>query len=214
MGHFDQKKVWSDFRVGLIGFIALFLLILGILFAGGDKGLLFRKTTILKAELADVSGLKKGSSVTMGGMIIGKVEDITFLNDPEKNRIEVAMLIRLDVRSLIKADSIPSMKTQGMMGDRFIDISRGSRESKVLPEDGFLIGSETSDFDETLHKATAVLDETHQVLQAVNKQQGTVGQLFYDEKFYARLLEITAQMNELIKDFKKNPRKYIKFSLF
>ncbi len=214
MGHFDQKKMWSDFRVGLIGFIALFLIVLGIIFAGGDKGLLFRETTALKAELADVGGLKKGASVTIGGMIIGKVTDITFLDDPEKNRIEVTMLIRLDARKLIRTDSIPTMRTQGMMGDRYIDISRGGRESGVLPEGGFLIGTETSDFDKTLHKATAVLDETHQVLNAVNEQRGTVGQLFYDEKFYAKLLEISDQVNGLIKDFKKNPRKYIKFSLF
>ncbi len=213
MGQFDQEKAWSNFRVGLIGFIALSLLVIGITLAGGDKGLLFQKTAVLKAELVDVSGLKKGSSITMSGMTIGKLTDIAFVNDLEKNRMEVTMLVRFNARKLIKVDSIPSVRTQGMMGDRFIDISRGGHESEVLPDDGFLIGSETSDFDETLHQASAVLNETHKVLNAVNQQQGTVGQLFYDEKFYAKLVEITDQVNELIKDFKQHPRKYIKFSL-
>ncbi len=214
MGQFDQEKAWSNFRVGLIGFIALSLLVLGITFAGGDKGLLFQKTAVLKVQLVDVSGLKKGSSVTMSGMTIGKLTNIAFVDDLEKNRMEVTMLVRSSARKLIKVDSVPSVRTQGMMGDRFIDISRGGQESLVLPDGGFLIGSETSDFDETLHQASAVLNETHKVLHAVNQQEGTVGQLFYDEKFYAKLIEITDQVNELIKDFKQHPRKYIKFSVF
>ena len=214
IGKFDREKAWSNFRVGLVGFIALSLLVIGITFAGGDKGLLFQKTAVLKAELVDVSGLKKGSSVTMSGMPIGKLTDIAFVDDLEKNRMEVTMLIRSNARKLIKVDSIPSVRTQGMMGDRFIDISRGGQGSQVLPDGKALVGSETTDFDETLHQASAVLNETHKVLNAVNQQQGTVGQHFYDEKFYARLIQIADQVNELIKDFKQHPRKYIKFSLF
>jgi len=214
MGHFDRKKAWSDFRVGLVGFIALCLLVLGIIFAGGDKGLLFRETTVFKVRLADVGGLKKGSPVTMGGMTIGKVTDMGFVDDPEQTRMEVSLLIRRDVRKFIKVDSVPSVKTQGMMGDRYVEISRGGPESGVLPDGGVLTGAAAVDFDGALHKASAVLDETHQALKSVNEQRGTVGKLFNDEKLYAKIVEITDQVNELIKDFKKNPRKYIKFSLF
>ena len=69
----DQESTWSDLRVGIITFVALILLILGITFAGGDKGLFLQKSSMVKALLANVSGLKKGSPVTMGGMTVGKV---------------------------------------------------------------------------------------------------------------------------------------------
>ena len=48
----DREKAWSDFRVGLIAFSAIAFLILGITFAGGDKGLFFKKVSLVKARLA------------------------------------------------------------------------------------------------------------------------------------------------------------------
>jgi len=180
MSRNDPGKAWSDFRVGLITFAGLFFLILGVVFAGGDKGLLFRKTTVVKARLADVGGLKKGSSVSMGGMTLGRVTDIAFVDVEAQGRIEVTMEIRSDVRERIKIDSVPAIRTQGMLGDRYIDISMGSEGAAPLPEATPLAGDPASDFDKTLRQATEVMEETE----------------------------------DLLKDFKKNPRRYIKFSLF
>ena len=67
MAQHNQSKTWSDFRVGAVTFIAIIFLVLGVTFAGGDKGLFLQKTSRVRARLADVGGLKKGSSVTMGG---------------------------------------------------------------------------------------------------------------------------------------------------
>lgn len=214
MARYDQEKVWSDFRVGLATFSGLLFLILGVTFAGGDKGLFFRKTTSVQARLADVGGLKKGSSVTMGGMIIGRVTDIAFVSGPQGNKIEVTMEVRSDLRNRIKTDSLPSVRTQGMLGDRYVDISMGSLDKEPLAEGKVLIGAGASDFDTTLRQASDVLKETQQLLDSVNQKQGTVGQFFYDEKFYQNLVSLTEQLNDLIKDFKKHPRKYVKFSLF
>lgn len=180
MSRNDSEKAWSDFRVGLITFAGLFFLILGVVFAGGDKGLLFRKTTFVKARLADVGGLKKGSSVSMGGMTLGRVTDIAFADGEATNQIEVTMEIRSDVRERIKADSVPAIRTQGMLGDRYIDLSMGSGDAPPLSEETSLAGDPASDFDKTLRQATDVMEE----------------------------------MEALLQDFKKNPRKYIKFSLF
>lgn len=214
MSRYSQEKVWSDFRVGLITFAGLFFLIFGVVLAGGDKGLLFRRTSIVKARLADVGGLKKGSSVTMGGMTVGKVNNITFVDGEKGNRIEVTMEVRSDIRERIKTDAIPSVRTQGMLGDRYVDITMGSEGAERLPEKALLIGGETSDFDKTLHQADEVLKETEKLLAAVNEQRGTAGRLVYDEKLYTTLTEITDELRDLIKDFKKHPRKYVKFSLF
>ena len=223
MSQYDQAQVWSDFRVGIITFIGIVLLVLGITFAGGDKGLLFKKTSVIKARLADVGGLKKGGSVTMNGMMIGKVTNIVFTdgaNDKEavqgqdKNQIEVTMEIRSDLRNRIKTDSVPSVRTQGMLGDRYIDLPSGSKDALPLPDGKVLIGASASDFDKTLKQAIEVMSESQKMLKAINEEQGSAGKLVYDQKFYNNLTAITDQLNDLIKDFKKHPRRYIKFSLF
>lgn len=206
MARYDQLKAWSDFRVGLITFVTVVLLIVGVTLTGGDKGIFFQKTSFLKAHLLDVGGLKKGSSVTIGGMTVGRVTDIRFVSNPG-DLIEVVFQVRSDVRSRIKRDSICSVRTQGMLGDRYLDVSVGTKEAPPLPDGEILSGNPTSDFDATLRQASDVLGETEKVLSAVNRKEGTVGQFFYDGEFYREL-------TELIKDFKKHPRKYIKFSLF
>lgn len=213
MSRYSQEKIWSDFRVGIITFVGVFLLVLGVVFAGGDKGLLFRKTSLLKALLLDVGGLKTGSSVTMGGMTVGRVTHVRFV-DGEKNQIEVTMQMRSDVRRRVKADSLPSVRTMGMLGDRYVDISMGTAKAGVLPEGVPLVGEAASDFDKALRQANLVMGETEKLLVAVNEQHGTAGRLVYDEKLYTSLTQIANEIRDLIQDFKKNPRRYIKFSLF
>lgn len=187
MGSYTPEKAWSDFRVGLFTLAGLSVLILGVTFAGGDKGLLFQKISTVKALLFDVGGLKKGSSVTMGGMVVGRVTGIAFKDGQKGNLIEVTMEIRSSLRERIKTDSIPAVRTQGMLGDRYIDLSMGTETAGPLPEGGILKGGAASDFDATLRQASEVMVETKTVLNSVD---------------------------DLIRDFKKNPRRYVKFSLF
>lgn len=213
MSRYNQEKAVSDLKVGIITFIGVFLLILGVVFAGGDKGLLFRRTTIVKAFLPDVGGLKNGSSVTMGGMTVGRVTRVDF-KDSTSNQIEVNMQVRSDTRRRIKKDSKPSVRTMGMLGDRYVDISTGTDGSEILPEGVPLVGDPASDFDKALRQANDVMGQTEQLLVAVNEQRGTAGRLVYDEELYLTFTEIATETKDLIKDFKKRPRRYIKFSLF
>ena len=101
-----------------------------------------------------------------------------------------------------------------MLGDRYIDIPPGSETAPVLAEGGILVGAATSDFDKTLTQTISVLNETEKLLSAINKQEGTAGKLLYDQAFYNHLLDISGELDGLVKDFKKNPRRYIKFSVF
>src|SRR3989338_285265 len=148
MAHYERAQLLSDLKVGVITFLGLLILFLGITFAGGDKGLLFKKVSTVQARLADVGGLKKGASVTMSGMVIGKVTDIAFVDGEdgkavpvgggngvrphEKNQIEVTMEIRSEIRKRVKTDAVPAVRTQGMLGDRYVDIPIGSDEAEVL----------------------------------------------------------------------------------
>lgn len=209
-----KEKFSSDLRVGIVTFLSIACLVTGITFAGGDKGLLFQNTFPLIAHLSDINGLKKGSAVTMGGMNIGKVKEIGFLENSPENLIRVSLEVRADVADKIRSDSKPSVRTQGMLGDRYLEISRGSAEAPALSAGSSLKGESTSSFDDTLSEAKLTLNHTNKMLEAINQQQGSAGSLIYDPKLYEKLAESAEQLDELLKDFKQHPRKYIKFSLF
>ncbi len=210
----EREKFISDIKVGIVTFLALLLVVIGVTLAGGDKGLFLQKTVVFKARINDISGLKKGGTVTMGGMAIGKVTRVDLLENEEKNPVEVTMEIRSDIQHRIKEDSTPSIRTQGMLGDRYVEISIGSKDAPSLKPGKPLIGNNPSNFDETLEQAKNTLAETSKLLEAINHKQGTMGQFIYDEKFYQKLTDITTSMDDLLKDFKKNPRRYVKLSIF
>ncbi|MBN1687583.1 MAG: MCE family protein [Candidatus Omnitrophica bacterium] len=214
MAEKSRLMMWSDFRVGIVTFFAIGIILSGVIFAGGDKGLLFQETALLKALLTDVGGLKSGAGVTMGGMTIGKVDAINFSPVGMDNRIEVTMEIRTDCLERIKKDSVPSVRTQGMLGDRYVDISMGTPEAPLHPLHEPLIGKGSTDFDETLTRTSAVLEETQAVLSAINNKEGSIGQLFYDPKLYEEMTLLVTKLNELIQDFRDNPKKYVKLEIF
>lgn len=209
-----SEHIMSDLRVGIVTFISITCLVIAVAFAGGDKGLLLQKSTTLKAHLNDISGLKKGSTVTLGGMSIGKVTDVQLLDGNGENLIEVTMEIRSNVLVRIKADSKAAVRTQGMLGDRYIEISMGSQEAAPFDPAIPLLGNGGSNFDDALYQATETLTQTTKMLEAINQQQGSMGHFVYDEQFYNKLLAITTQVQDLLKDFKQNPRRYVKLSVF
>ena len=85
----------------------------------------------IRARFQSVSGLKTGALVEMAGVHIGKVEEISL--DIEKEVALVKMKIQKDVS--LTEDVIASVKTSGLIGDKFIKLSPGSSDNVLKPGD-------------------------------------------------------------------------------
>lgn len=95
-----------------------------------------------------VSGLKKGAQVEMAGIQIGAVNAIKL--DQERQVAIVEMKIQKDV--VLTDDIIASIKTSGMIGDKYVQISPGG--SELALKNGEFIASTKSalDLEELLSK--------------------------------------------------------------
>ena len=89
------------------------------------------------AEFASVSGLKKGVSVEIAGVDIGKVESITLDN----HKADVLMKIRTGVR--LPEDTIASIRTRGLIGDKYVSLSPGASD-RVIPPNGKIRETESA----------------------------------------------------------------------
>ncbi len=79
--------------------------------------------------------MSEGASVRLSGVRIGSVKEITFPKDIDKNFIIVLMDIREDGVRRIGSDAIATIKTEGLLGDKYIEIIKGSKEiPKVIPD--------------------------------------------------------------------------------
>jgi len=81
------------------------------------------------AEFASVSGLKRGASVEIAGVEVGKVDAIALDN----YKADVVMKIRKGVA--LGDDTIASVRTMGLLGDKYISLSPGASD-RVIPPGG------------------------------------------------------------------------------
>lgn len=118
-----MKKGTLETMVGLFmiaGFGALAYLALQL---GEVQWLTSGNTYLLNAEFDNVAGVKKGASVQVAGVVVGSVEDIRLGKD-----LYAVLTLRLEKYLKVPIDSIASVKSQGIIGDKFIQISLGGDE--------------------------------------------------------------------------------------
>jgi phospholipid/cholesterol/gamma-HCH transport system substrate-binding protein len=102
--------------------------------------------TIL-ADFDDASGLKKGALVTIAGVNVGKVSNIRLTKEQQA---EVSLYLSKEVK--ITDDAIASIKTQGIIGDKYIRISQGG-SSKDLKDGGKITDTESAiDLEDLISK--------------------------------------------------------------
>lgn len=88
------------------------------------------------AEFDNVSGLKYGASVEIAGVQIGEVTSID-LKDPE-----ALVTLKIDERYEIRDEDIAAIRTKGIIGDRYVKVSRGGSD-KPLASDGKITDTES-----------------------------------------------------------------------
>lgn len=89
------------------------------------------------AEFASVSGLKKGASVEIAGVEVGKVDAIT-LRD---YKADVLLKIREGIE--LQDDTIASIRTRGLIGDKFVNLAPGASD-RLIPSGGKIRETESA----------------------------------------------------------------------
>jgi len=131
--------------VGL--FLVLGLLALGYLSIKlGRVSILGTSGYAVVVEFPSVGGLKAGSSVEIAGVEIGRVESIGLAD----YQARVILRIRRDVK--LQEDSIASIKTKGLIGEKFVRISPGGSDKIIAPNGRIREVEAPVDFEELLSK--------------------------------------------------------------
>lgn len=133
-----MKNNTIELFVGLfmiIGFAAFVYLALQL---GEVSFLSSSKTYVLKAEFTNVSGVKKGASVQVAGVVVGEVTAIELGDDAY-----AVLSLQIDNSLKVPSDSMASVKSQGIIGDKYIQLSLGGSEELFKPGE-LLVDTESS----------------------------------------------------------------------
>jgi len=118
--------------------LAGLLAIGGLAVKVGGGSLVGARTYSIKARFANGGGVTEGSSVEIAGVRVGRVERVTL--NPDYAAI-VEMRVNQDIR--LPSDTIASIKTAGLIGDKFVSLSPGS-ETDSIPPDGTIVETESA----------------------------------------------------------------------
>jgi len=204
------------FRLGVFVVGTLFVLAAGIFWIGSQH-YLFTSTYTLNADFDNVAGLADGAPVQVGGLQQGAVRHIVLPKRPDQ-KVRVVMDLKDGTHSILRKDSVASIKAEGLLGDKYVEISFGSVDAPQV-KDGDTISSEppiefgdlikkTDDLlgsaQDTMQNVQETTDNLADITSKINQGHGTVGALINNSAMYQNVNAAAAAFQEDAEALKHN----------
>lgn len=165
------NKSIRNISLGLFILIGTILLIVSMYMVGSKQNL-FGSNFKIRAQFYDVNGLMKGNNVRFAGIDIGTVESVTIIND---SLVNVVMVIQKDIQPYIKKNSIASIGTDGLMGNKLVNIVGGKASSERVKDGDLIVSRQPLETDEMIRtlKTTndnvkVITDDLKKITQKIN----------------------------------------------
>lgn len=136
---------------------------------------MFSDDIIVHTEVSNVQNLKEGASIQLRGIRVGSVKEI---NIKDLHTIIIKIGINQKYAPWVKTDSLISFKNQGVLGDKFLEISGGSLETSSIKDGDFIRTNEKSVIDQFLNKgedlmisSTGLLNRLEQILSKIEDKK-------------------------------------------
>jgi phospholipid/cholesterol/gamma-HCH transport system substrate-binding protein len=169
-----QRERAVKLRVGIFVLVAL-LAFLGTIYALGARARLFESRYTIHAEFTQVSGLAEGATVRLAGVQIGRVSAIKLSPEPG-GKVRVAMSVARQYSNRIRKNSTARIATQGLLGDKIVEISVGTAEAPPVQEgealatrDPFEIGDAITQSAETIQGITGLAEALRKTAETLNQ---------------------------------------------
>lgn len=134
-----MQRSKNDLWVGLFVLIGGAAILFLALQAANLLNLSFQSTYRIEARFDNIGGLKPKAAVKSGGVVVGRVEGITFDDKTFQARVSLAM----ESRYKFPQDSSLKILTSGLLGDQYVGIEAGAEE-KILAEGDVIANTQSA----------------------------------------------------------------------
>ena len=196
---------WSQLKVGIVALAGIGGLAVAVFLITGQKGI-FADTIVLKTYTPDAGGLRTGAVVRLAGVDVGNVQRVGLSGRPDLNEtVEIVMEINASYAPDIRTDSEILLGTEGVLGDRYINIARGTQAGQPVPPGGTIRFRETAEFTELVGGSRDLLDNLNvlttrlnAVVETIETGQGTIGRFITDDTLYNRIDATVSSAERLV----------------
>ncbi len=137
------------------------------LFLIGNRHETFARHIELYTEFSNLSGITQGAKVQVAGMDAGQVIGVEIPDSPPA-KFKVKIRISEKLRGLVRADSVVTIGTEGVVGNRFLAISAGTARAPVAAAGATLAGAEPTDISALLDQAKGTIENIDTTVRNAN----------------------------------------------
>src|SRR5580658_5258568 len=119
-----------SFRLGLFMLTTLAILAACVFLVGREESE-FGSHYLVRSDFQNVAGLSEGADVRVGGIRKGTVRSIRLPKAPD-GQVVVTMDLAKETLDIVREDSVASIQSEGLLGDKYVEVSFGSVDAARL----------------------------------------------------------------------------------
>ena len=203
----DRSKVrWSQLKVGVIAGFA-FIILFALVFLLTSNAGIFQRYALLRTFMDDASGIAESTPVRLNGITVGYLDRLALTNSPDPHRtVEFDMKVRAQYLREIPVDSVAGISAANLLGDKFINITKGRAAAAVRPG-AELKSLAAQDIPELMAQGAnlfqsfqSVIDRLGKLLTGIEAGKGNLGKFVKDEELYTRMTALASEGQKLMAD--------------
>jgi phospholipid/cholesterol/gamma-HCH transport system substrate-binding protein len=198
----------SEIRAGIF-LLTAFIVFAVMVFAVSDIQSLFKKTMNIRVLFSFSDGIEKNAPVRFSGIRVGKVTNIRVAPE-QSDKVEVTLSVYED--TVVKEDTRVAIKSLGLVGGKYVELSGGSSQAKALGEGGVLNGEESLKMEDLTRKGMEVVDKLRNIAGNLDRTLGdpSLGKaikatLQNARDITANIKDITSNKEEVAQSLKNLP---------
>ena len=203
----EREKVrWSQLKVGVVALTAFVIVFVLVFLLTSSRGI-FQSNELLLTFMEDASGMTNGTPVRLNGITVGFLDNLKLTgNRDSKRAVEFDLLVKRKFLADIPVDSIAAIAAANLLGDKFINITRG-QDSRTVQPGSELRSQEGQDIPELMAQSAnllrsfqTIVTRVDNLLAGVEAGKGNIGLLIKDDELYRRLNGIASEGQKLLAD--------------
>lgn len=202
------KILTNEVKTGFLVIVCLVILISLTVSVG--KFSFFQKQYEIKVIFNWVAGVENDAPVRLSGVEVGKVEDVQLAYKGAETKVLLTLLLNSDAK--LREDSRAYVTTLGLMGEKYIELSSGSKGSPFLKPGSTIMGEDPMRIEDMMDIGKRIADEVETTLADIRKLSNHLDEMVVDnraniDEVISSLKRTTANFEEFSDDIKRNPWK-------
>src|SRR5215468_1052817 len=163
----DSRQLQLQIRIGIF-ILAGLEVFLAIIYLLGAQARYFERKYDLIAEFDEVGGLIEGATVRLAGVQIGRVTRVDLPPHPG-GKVRVTLTIGRRFADRIRRNSEARIVTQGLLGDKLVEVSIGSPDAPPLESGATIASRDAFEMQEMFAAGAETLDQVNQLAVTLRK---------------------------------------------